>query len=143
MKQTINRKGCKVKYPALQKIHSENDTIVDSSGRPISRVLDYWKWAHSNLLDNAERGVFAEYLIASAIGKNNNSRLNWEKYDLISEEGITIEVKTSAYIQTWGPDRLSSICFGIAKSKGYDSETNIYEVEEKKTSTSLCFLYSQ
>lgn len=121
-----------MKYPEIQKYQLEKDSIIDSSGKTISTVLDYWKWAHSNLLDNTERGIFAEYLVSAAIGNNSCVRVNWEKYDLISKEGITIEVKTSAYLQTWGQERLSDIRFGIARTKGYDSATNTYEDEEKR-----------
>jgi len=81
--------------------------------------LYYWKWAHSYLMDNAERGAFAEYLVAGAIGGKGNGRVNWDKYDLTSKEGIIVEIKTSAYIQTWGQDRLATIRFGIAETKGY------------------------
>ena len=83
-------------------------------------------------MDNAERGAFAEYLVACAIDGKGNGRVNWDKYDLTSKEGITVEIKTSAYIQTWGQDRLSTIRLGIAETKGYDSETNTYEIDKKR-----------
>ena len=28
-------------------------------------ILDYWRWAYSDLLDNAARGVVAEFLVRS------------------------------------------------------------------------------
>ena len=90
-----------MKYPAIDIRNAETDIIMDSQGNEISSVLDYWKWAHSCLMDNAERGAFAEYLVACAIGSKGTGRVNWDKYDLVSEEGITVEVKTSAYLQTW------------------------------------------
>lgn len=81
-----------MKYPAIDIRNAETDTITDSQGNEISSALDYWKWAHSCLMDNAERGAFAEYLVACAIGGKGIGRVNWDKYDLVSEEGITVEV---------------------------------------------------
>ena len=34
-------------------------------------VLDYWRWANSDLLDNAARGVLAEFLVANAVNQTN------------------------------------------------------------------------
>ena len=36
-------------------------------------LLNYWQWAHSNLVDNAERGAFAEYLVRIAVGADSSS----------------------------------------------------------------------
>jgi len=121
-----------MKYPAINIRNVETDIIIDSHGNEISTVLDYWKWAHSCLMDNAERGAFAEYLVACAIGGKGNGRVNWDKYDLVSEDGITVEVKTSAYLQTWGQDKLSTIRFGIQKTHGYNLESNSYESDIKR-----------
>ena len=54
------------------------DIITDGQGNKVSTVLDYWKWAHSCLLDNVERGAFAEYLVACAVGGKGEGWL--EKY---------------------------------------------------------------
>lgn len=121
-----------MKYPAIHIRNGEEDIITDSHGNEISNVLDYWKWAHSCLMDNAERGAFAEYLVACAIGGKGTGRVNWDKYDLVSEDGITVEVKTSAYLQVWGQEKLSDLRFGIQKTYGYIPDTNEYETEKKR-----------
>ena len=46
--------------------------------------------------------------------------ISWLSYDLLSPEGIKIEVKTSAYIQSWKQKAFSKISFGIAKTKFWD-----------------------
>lgn len=121
-----------MKYPAIYIKNTETDIITDGQGKEIANVLDYWKWAHSCLMDNAERGAFAEYLVACAIGGKGTGRVNWDKYDLVSEEGITVEVKTSAYLQVWGQERLSTIRFGIQKTHGYNPESNSYDSNLKR-----------
>lgn len=90
---------------------------------------DYWQWAHSNLVDNAERGALAEYLVHSAVGASNPTRVNWDKYDVMTPEGVAVEVKASGYIQSWAQDRLSAINFSIRPTYGWDSRTNTYSDE--------------
>ena len=34
-------------------------------------LLDYWSWAHSDLIVNTERGKLAEFIVASALGVHN------------------------------------------------------------------------
>ena len=92
-------------------------------------LINYWRWAHSNLIDNAERGAFAEYIVHIAMKAVELTRVNWDKYDVKSPEGIAIEVKTSGYIQSWAQSRLSSICFSIRPTYGWDSTTNTYASE--------------
>lgn len=65
-------------------------------------LLDFWKWNSSDLLSNATRGRLAEFIVATATGVDlNKPREEWVTYDLTTPEGIKIEVKSSAYIQTW------------------------------------------
>ena len=57
---------------------------------------------------------------AKAMGCGTQISQTWESYDLLSPEGIKIEVKTSAYIQSWKQKAFSKISFGIAKTKFWD-----------------------
>jgi len=78
-----------------------------------NRVVDYWSWAHSILLDNLERAIFAKFLVHTAMKSTDETRINWDKCDIVSPEGINIEVKASGYIQTWEQEKLSNIVFSI------------------------------
>ena len=89
-------------------------------------LSSFWAWAYSNLMDNAERGVLAEYLVHHAVGGVSSTRTNWDRYDVLSPEGIAIEVKASGYIQTWSQDKLSSIQFSIRPTIALDEEKNNY-----------------
>lgn len=60
-------------------------------------------------MDNAERGALAEYLVACALEVNDNVRVNWDKYDLLSPEGIAVEVKSSGYLQSWDQDTVNPL----------------------------------
>ncbi|MDD6096453.1 MAG: hypothetical protein PUC20_03030, partial [Firmicutes bacterium] len=115
------------KYPAIKpKMLTGEECIIDENGNVISDTLGFWRWAYSNIMSNSERGAFAEYLVACALGIADKARVDWDKYDLLTPEGISVEVKTSGYIQTWDQDKLSNIVFGIRPTLGWDSETNTY-----------------
>jgi hypothetical protein len=108
------------------------EKIVDEFGKTISDITAFWQWAHSNLINNAERGVFAEYLVACAIGSADKCRIEWDKFDLKTKEGIFIDVKSSAYIQSWNQQKISNLRFDIRETIGIDSVTNIAESTKKR-----------
>jgi len=81
---------------------------------------------------NAERGVLAEYIVACSLELNNTTHISWDKYDLLTDDGISVEVKTSAYIQTWKQKSLSKLSFGIQPTYGWDSNTNELGKDKKR-----------
>lgn len=96
------------------------------------RVLDFWQWAYSDMLSNAERGVFAEWLVSKALSANSGIRTEWDRYDVLTPSGIKVEVKSSGYLQSWNQSKLSKLIFGIAPTFGWDKETNVYDKECKR-----------
>ena len=89
-------------------------------------LLEYWAWAHSDIVSNSERGILAEYLVRCAVHAPSPCRIEWDAVDVISPEGIRIEVKSSAYLQTWKQEKLSRIQFDIAPKNAWDSVENSY-----------------
>lgn len=94
-------------------------------GMPHS-LLEYWAWAHSDIVSNSERGILAEYLVRCAVHAPSPCRIERDAVDVISPEGIRIEVKSSAYLQTWKQEKLSRIQFDIAPKNAWDSVENSY-----------------
>ena len=79
-------------------------------------LQDFWRWAYSDLLNNTNRGVLAEFLVHSALEAKDVARADWLPFDLTSPSGLRIEVKSSAYLQAWTPeDVFSQISLDIAK----------------------------
>ena len=115
----------------LPKFHDGSAELKDVNGK-IGHTANYWSWAHSDLMGNTERGILAEYIVACSLGIEKQEREEWAPYDLLSKEGIKIEVKSSGYLQTWGQKKLSSPVFGIQKTYAWDPETNTYEKEKKR-----------
>lgn len=101
--------------------------IVDSSGRTVSTIHEYWQWAYSSVLGNTECGHFAEYLVSVALGVADKTQIEWDKYDLKSPFGITVEVKSSGYLQIWSQNKLLEPSFSIKPTKACDYKTNQFK----------------
>ncbi|MGYP000000097029 len=93
-------------------------------------LKDFWAWAFSDLVSNTERGKLAEYIVATAMGCDGGTSPTWGSFDLLSPEGIKIEVKASAYIQSWEQKSFSRIEFSIAESLYWDGVA--YAKEKKR-----------
>jgi hypothetical protein len=114
------------------KIKNGEENLIFAGKNTKYKLLDFWKWSVSDLLSNATRGIFAEFIVATAmeIDLTNEARDEWSEYDLETWEWgkIKIEVKSSSYLQTWDQKNYSNIIFSI-KKKGKTSiakEKNIF-----------------
>ena len=99
---------------AVQTIKKTGQEPFTFNGQKLPiNVLSFWQWSNSELLGNALRGVLAEFIVGSTIDVLDAPREEWDAYDLITKGGLKIEVKSSAYLQSWEQDKLSTISFGI------------------------------
>ncbi len=88
-------------------------------------LLDFWRWSASDIVSNATRGRFAEFLVATALEIDLQTiRDEWSAYDLESPDGIKIEVKSGSYLQSWFQRDYSKIIFSIRPARHWDSATN-------------------
>jgi hypothetical protein len=96
-------------------------------------LLGFWRWAYSDLVSNATRGVLAEYIVGLALGYvDGRARLEWDMSDLRTPQGKSVEVKSAAYVQTWQQEKLSKITFNITPTNGWDAATNTVAAERKR-----------
>ena len=95
-------------------------------------LAEFWRWSGSDLLDNTARGVLAEYIVALDLGLADRVWSGWSPYDLKTDEGVQIEVKSCAYIQAWHQKKPSKIVFGIAPTRAWDPETGSYSAEIRR-----------
>lgn len=86
-------------------------------------VRDYWVWSTSDLRDNVTRGVLAEFLVAKAVGASDKLRTSWDNFDVLTPEGVRVEVKASAYLQSWAQRKLSTLTFRGLSALSWDDET--------------------
>lgn len=102
---------------------NENFTLSGSAtGR---KVIDFWRWSSSELNDNLLRAALGEYVVASAIGDHciDKQRAGWRVYDLLTDYGCKIEVKTSAHRQTWSQSKPSPSIFDIGRKVDLNSDS--------------------
>ena len=90
-------------------------------------ISDFWQWAYSDLMQNVERGVLAEYIVATLLGVDNELRIPWLAYDLKLPNGKTVEVKTMSLLQAWYQKELSNSRVVIKPTRKWDPKTNIME----------------
>ncbi|TLM65008.1 MAG: hypothetical protein FDZ70_11320 [Actinobacteria bacterium] len=101
-------------------------------------LLEYWRWSGSDLVDNTARGVLAEYIVAKALGIDTGvPRIGWAAFDLTWSVGgdidLAIEVKSSAYVQSWNQRQLSTIQFVVPARRPYDGNTGEMESTPRRS----------
>jgi hypothetical protein len=110
-------------YPTTSPKSGQEHLTLDGQALDFS-LLDFWRWSVSDVLSNATRGRLAEFIVATATGFDRSSvRDEWDLYDLKTPEGIKVEVKSAAFVQTWHkPDQKPSvIAYGIKETDDWVS----------------------
>lgn len=101
------------------------DEPIGESGKT---VVDFWRWA-SDLFENVQRGIFAEYIVATSLDIGHQTRVGWTGYDL-RYGAYKVEVKSSSYLQSWKQKTLSRPVFGIGAREQWDEETGLFSDPE-------------
>ncbi len=81
-------------------LNHPTDTLCGADLEPTT-LQDFWIWAFSDLCDDDVKGIFAEWMVLRLLGISTSRRCSWADNDLVLESGVTIEVKSSAYWQSW------------------------------------------
>jgi hypothetical protein len=121
--------------PAPQLLSGEEKIVgADASLR------DFWAWNMSDLRTNTVRSLLAEFLVAQALGATSRPRVEWDAYDVRTPDGITVEVKSGAYLQAWEQSKLSAITFtglngrtwvpggGFSEVASYNADVYVFAV---------------
>lgn len=118
--------------------------VIKSGGEPLTynekpidfSLLDFWRWSVSDILSNATRGRFAEFIVATATNIDQTMlRDEWSAYDLDTPDGIKLEIKSAAYLQSWFQKALSPISFSTKAtlySDYSDNPTSEQSLEKKR-----------
>lgn len=91
-------------------------------------VRDFWSWGFSDLRLNKTRGLLAQFLVARAVGDERPTDDGWGDFDVLTPEGYRVEVKSSAYLQSWRQPRLSKILFSGLMGRSW-SDTEGYSAK--------------
>ena len=116
-----------------QSIKNGSEPLLCQNNRLPITIKDFWAWSASDLMSNATRSRFAVFIVATATNVDLGiPRQEWEPYDLLTPEGIKIEVKSSAYIQSWHQKQLSTITFSIKPARSWNSKNGELESIAKR-----------
>lgn len=91
-------------------------------------VVDFWSYAIRDLRTNTTRGLLAEWLVSRAVGATG-VQPEWAAFDVLTPSGTKVEVKSSAYLQSWGQAKHSDIRFMHLKTRAWDPKTG--EADER------------
>ncbi len=73
---------------------------LHANGSPLGVSLQqFWQWSSPDLVSNSQRGIFAEFLVAHALGADGCVQIGRDAYDLKTDSGIKVAVKASGYVQ--------------------------------------------
>ncbi|MGB0864197.1 MAG: hypothetical protein ACPG19_08915 [Saprospiraceae bacterium] len=107
-------------------------------------ITDFWKWTLSDLVENRNRGILAEFIVKEALQIKSSSRIEWDSYDFETVKGVRIEVKSSAYIQSWKQNEYSTISFNIKPTHKYTGNNQFSEDKKRQSDVYIfCILAHQ
>ena len=91
------------------------------------QLTSFRTWAVGNLVENRNRGLFAEWLVGTALGVVEQERLEWDQADLRYKDRL-IEVKASGRGQAWPQAKPSTPTFDIKqRTRSWNAQTNTIE----------------
>ncbi len=103
----------------MNETNDKPQTLLSTRDR---KLIEYWRWAFSDLRMNDVRGVYAEWMVAKILGIDPPPRDSWDSCDL-RFDGICIEVKAASYVQAWPQKVPSKIIFTGLRGRVWDSNT--------------------
>lgn len=117
-------------------MYNGDEKFINDGSYTNFTILDFWKWAYSNVLHNMQRGTLADYIVKCSldlggIPTRTEIGTGLEPYDLegpvIKSTGKVsrIEVKSAAFVQVWDIKHPERANFSIAPAKAPD-ETGDY-----------------
>ncbi|WP_435138551.1 hypothetical protein [Formosa sp. A9] len=96
-------------------------------------LSDFWSWNQSDLIENRTRGILAEFIVKRALEIKSDRRIEWDNFDLITNKGKKLEIKSAAYIQSWEQKKYSAIKFSISPTVGTKDSPNYDGIKRRWT----------
>lgn len=133
-------------------MYNGNENLINDGEYLQYSMLDFWKWAYSNLILNVSRGTFAEFIVKSALDRggftyNSEMKTGFEPYDLDGpaiqslNRLSRIEVKSAAFVQLWDIKHPDKASFSIAPAKLPD-ETGDYREDAPRQRNNDIYVFT-
>lgn len=111
------------------------ELFLNDSAKLSFDIKSFWAWYASDVVSNTTRGALAEFIVGTALDADsvfNGVREEWASYDLYDPRGFPVEVKSSAYIQSWTQNEYSKISFSYPATQSWDAKTNTQSEEKSR-----------
>lgn len=72
----------------------------------------------------------------------NSVGIELDVYDVITDDGLKIEVKAASYLQTWNQHSFSKIRFDIKPMKAWNVQTGEYSKNKGRSADVPVFLFT-
>lgn len=126
--------------PPVPKLKDGREPIRDEHGQSCGELVGFWRWAYSQTLDNTLRGVLAEYLVGLALDVvGDKVRVEWDPFDLTTGDGVHVEVKSTAYLQSWVQKSPSILRFSVSETSAWDSASGAWGTGARRQSDVYVF----
>lgn len=122
-------------HAAIAPVRRSGDEHLTLGGQPLDdgRLIEVWRWSMSGLLDNTVRGLFAEYLVARALGTTDSGvRVEWDAVDVVTAEGLRVEVKSVSFLQSWAQSEVAPPSVSIPETFGWDGRAGRYDTRRRR-----------
>lgn len=111
------------------------EPVIGGDGLGVATLQDFWSWAYSHTLDNSLRGILAKYLVGLMLGVvGENTRMEWDAFDRVTTSGLNVEVKSTAYLQSWHQVSFSAPTFSIREARGWNAAEDTRAAERGRAS---------
>ncbi|MEJ6548925.1 hypothetical protein PQI66_05145 [Corynebacterium sp. USCH3] len=138
--ETVNSSGCGYHGALPATLKDGIEPVLDEGGVEQGDLLGFWRWAYSQTLDNTLRGVLAEYIVGLALGiVDDGVRTEWDAFDLVSLEGVRVEVKSSAHLQSWAQSRPSPLTFSVPQTNAWSHDAGGWGTDRLRQSQVYVF----
>jgi len=104
-------------------------------------VMWFWQWAMSSLGENTARGLYAEYLVGTALGAADDGPRVESDAAAIRYQGHLVEVASSTDLEAWKQDKPSAIRFDVARKRWWNAETQEYIDEPSRPADVYVFCH--
>lgn len=82
-------------------LNRPSDVVVNGPPLVNASLADFWQWTLADLCDDDVKGFFAEWLVHKLLNVESARRVSWANSDLVTPDGVTLEIKATAYWQSW------------------------------------------
>jgi hypothetical protein len=83
------------------------------SEKPLGlKLLDFWKWSESDLLNSLTRTRLAEFIVATALDAHaKGPRDERSSLELVTPDGVEVRVKSGSFLKSFHQRDLSKVVF--------------------------------